>query len=47
MDLHRRRSVLVWMTDTGQHLQTVRISWRMGSSGPVFEARPRPDMRRG
>jgi len=26
MDLHRRRSVLVRMTDTGQHLETVRIS---------------------
>jgi transposase len=26
MDLHRRRSVLVRMTETGQHLETVRIS---------------------
>ena len=26
MDLHRRRSVLVRMTDTGQRLETVRIS---------------------
>jgi hypothetical protein len=26
MDLHRRRSVLVRMTDTGEHLETVRIS---------------------
>ena len=26
MDLHRRRSVLVRMTDTGDHLETVRIS---------------------
>jgi hypothetical protein len=26
MDLHRRRSVLVWMTESGQHLETVRIS---------------------
>ena len=25
MDLHRRRSVLVRMTDTGQRLETVRI----------------------
>ena len=26
MDLHRRRSVLVRMTETGEHLETVRIS---------------------
>ncbi|MDN5855942.1 MAG: hypothetical protein L0K86_24505 [Actinomycetia bacterium] len=26
MDLHRRRSVLVRMTETGVHLETVRIS---------------------
>jgi hypothetical protein len=26
MDLHRRRSVLVWMTETGERLETVRIS---------------------
>jgi hypothetical protein len=26
MDLHRRRSVLVRMTESGQHLETVRIS---------------------
>src|ERR1044072_5261241 len=26
MDLHRRRSVLVRMTDTGERLETVRIS---------------------
>jgi hypothetical protein len=26
MDLHRRRSVLVRMTETGQQLETVRIS---------------------
>jgi hypothetical protein len=26
MDLHRRRSVLVRMTETGQHLETARIS---------------------
>ncbi len=26
MDLHRRRSVLVRMTDTGEQLETVRIS---------------------
>src|SRR4051812_26236120 len=26
MDLHRRRSVLVRMTDAGEHLETVRIS---------------------
>ena len=26
VDLHRRRSVLVRMTETGQHLETVRIS---------------------
>ncbi|MGH3604024.1 MAG: hypothetical protein ACRDQI_08350, partial [Pseudonocardiaceae bacterium] len=26
MDLHRRRSVLVRMTETGGHLETVRIS---------------------
>jgi hypothetical protein len=26
MDLHRRRSVLARMTETGQHLETVRIS---------------------
>jgi hypothetical protein len=26
MDLHRRRSVLVRMTETGDHLETVRIS---------------------
>ena len=26
MDLHRRRSVLVGMTDTGERLETVRIS---------------------
>ena len=26
MDLHRRRSVLVRTTDTGEHLETVRIS---------------------
>jgi transposase len=26
MDLHRRRSVLVRMTETGQRLETVRIS---------------------
>ena len=25
MDLHRRRSVLVRMTETGEHLETVRI----------------------
>jgi hypothetical protein len=25
VDLHRRRSVLVWMTDTGERLETVRI----------------------
>jgi hypothetical protein len=25
MDLHRRRSVLVRMTETGEHLATVRI----------------------
>ena len=26
MDLHRRRSVLVRMTESGEHLETVRIS---------------------
>ena len=26
MDLHRRRSVLVRMTESGRHLETVRIS---------------------
>ena len=26
MDLHRRRSVLVRMTEAGEHLETVRIS---------------------
>ena len=26
MDLHRRRSVLVRMTETGQRLETVRIA---------------------
>jgi hypothetical protein len=26
MDMHRRRSVLVRMTETGQQLETVRIS---------------------
>ena len=26
MDLHRRRSVLVRMTDTGEQLETIRIS---------------------
>ena len=26
MDLHRRRTVLVRMTETGEHLETVRIS---------------------
>jgi hypothetical protein len=26
MDLHRRRSVLVRMTETGQQLETVRVS---------------------
>ena len=26
MDLHRRRSVMVRMTETGEHLETVRIS---------------------
>jgi len=26
MDLHRRRSVLVRMTETGEHLETVRTS---------------------
>ena len=26
MDLHRRRSVLVRMTETGEHLETVRIA---------------------
>jgi hypothetical protein len=25
MDLHRRRSVLVWMTESGERLETVRI----------------------
>ena len=25
MDLHRRRSVLVRMTESGEHLETVRI----------------------
>jgi hypothetical protein len=31
MDLHRRRSVLVRMTETGQQLETVRIS-----NGPEY-----------
>jgi hypothetical protein len=26
IDVHRRRSVLVWMTEAGQRLETVRIS---------------------
>ena len=34
MDLHRRRSVLVRMTDAGEVLETTRISKRSGVSGP-------------
>ena len=30
MDLHRRRSVLVRMSETGEQLETVRISQRPG-----------------
>ena len=33
MDLHRRRSVLVRMTETGEHLETVRIVNTRGPAG--------------
>jgi hypothetical protein len=41
MDLHRRRSVLVRMTETGEHLETVR--WPTTCAPPSSSRRsPRP-----
>ena len=38
MDLHRRRSVLVRMSETGEHLETVRI---LNDRDVLAEVKPR------
>jgi len=47
MDLDRRRSVLVRMTESGEHLETVRGYGRARAEPVRVTAEPSADVRRG